>query len=203
MTVDFFVFARYNKSIIKCREMRSNGGETVKLAENIVNFRKERGLTQARLAEALNMTPAAVSKWETGAAVPDLDTLIALADYFRVPMDDLLGRTLEEKPRVVLFAPEKEVEKVVLRVLKDYNYQVLGVGRSLEELEALLARLKEKREHVDQLIVQTLEYPVGDKALTKLGALNAQYVGTGMLCSLYDSSLKKLEATLRITLEPD
>lgn len=172
------------------------------LAGNIANFRKDRGLTQAQLAEALNMTSAAVSKWETGAAVPDLDTLVALADYFRVSMDDLLGRTLE-KPKVMLFAPEKEVEKVALRVLKDYNYQVLGVGRSLEELEALLARLKEKREHVDQLIVQTLEYPVGDKALTKLGALNAQYVGTGMLCSIHDSSLKKLEATLRITLEPD
>ena len=172
------------------------------LAGNIVKFRKERGLTQAQLAEALNMTPAAVSKWETGAALPDLDTLIALADYFRLPMDDLLGRTLE-RPRVVLFAPEKEVEKVVLHVLKDHNYQVLGVGRSPEELEVLLARLKENGEHVDRLIVQTLEYPIDDRALSKIGKLNAQYVGTGMLCSLYDSSLKKLEATLRITLEPD
>ena len=48
---------------------------------------------------ALNMTSAAVSKWETGAAVPDLETLIALADFFLVSMDDLLGRTLE-RPRV-------------------------------------------------------------------------------------------------------
>lgn len=174
----------------------------MKLAENIATFRKNRGLTQAQLAEALNMTPAAVSKWETGAALPDLDTLIALADFFHLPMDDLLGRTLE-RPKVVLFAPEKEVEIVVLRVLKDYNYQVLGVGRSLEELESLLVRLKENGEHVDQLIVQTLEYPIDDRALTKLGALNAQYVGTGMLCSIHDSSLKKLEASLRISLEPD
>ena len=38
----------------------------MKLAENIAAFRKNRGLTQAQLAEELNMTPAAVSKWETG-----------------------------------------------------------------------------------------------------------------------------------------
>ena len=81
----------------------------MKLSENIVDLRKKRGLTQAQLAEALNMTSAAVSKWETGAAVPDLETLIALADFFLVSMDDLLGRTLE-RPRLVLFAPEKEVE---------------------------------------------------------------------------------------------
>ncbi len=125
----------------------------MKLAENIVTFRKNRGLTQAQLAEALNMTAAAVSKWETGAALPDLDTLIALADFFFLPLDDLLGRTLEEKPKVVLFAPEKEIEKVALRVLKEYNYQVLGVGRSPEEMEALLVRLKERGETVDRIVV--------------------------------------------------
>lgn len=174
----------------------------MKLAENIVTFRKNRGLTQAQLAEALNMTPAAVSKWETGAAVPDLDTLIALADYFRVSMDDLLGRTLEEKPRVVLFAPEKEVERIALRLLKDYNYQVLGVGRSLEELEALLVHLKERGETVDRLVVQMVEYRMSDQAFNKLAKLNEQYTGSGMICNIA-SSLKKMEAGMRNMLEPD
>lgn len=171
------------------------------LAGNIVKFRKERGLTQAQLAEALNMTPAAVSKWETGAAIPDLDTLIALADYFRLPMDDLLGRTLE-RPRVVLFAPEPEVERIALRLLKEYNYQVLGVGRSLEELEALLIRLKERGEGIDHLVVQTVEYSIGDQGLNKLSNLNGQYVGSGMICNI-TSSLKKMETGLRNMLEPD
>ena len=145
----------------------------MKLSENIVDLRKKRGLTQAQLAEALNMTSAAVSKWETGAAVPDLETLIALADFFLVSMDDLLGRTLE-RPRVVLFAPEKEVEKIALRLLKDYNYQVLGVGRSPEELEALLIRLKEQGEHIDRLVVQTVEYQISDSTLSNLSKLSGQ-----------------------------
>lgn len=171
------------------------------LAGNIANFRKERGLTQAQLAEELNMTPAAVSKWETGGAVPDLDTLIALADYFRLPMDDLLGRTLE-KPRVVLFAPEKDVERIALRLLKDYNYQVLGVGRSLEELEELLERLKNKGEQVDHLAMEMVEYKMTDQVLSKLEELDRRYRCGGLMGGS-SSSLKQMEGTLKAMLEPD
>lgn len=173
----------------------------MRLAENITEFRKKRGLTQAQLAEALNMTPAAVSKWETGAALPDLNTLIALADFFRLPMDDLLGRTLE-KPKVVLFAPEKEVERIALRLLKDYNYQVLGVGRSLEELEALLARLKERGEYVDKIIMEMVGSPMTDRVLTKLSDLNNQYE-CGGLSGGATTTLKKMEVGMRNMLEPD
>lgn len=171
------------------------------LAGNIANFRKERGLTQAQLAEALNMTSAAVSKWETGAAVPDLDTLIALADYFRLPMDDLLGRTLE-RPKVVLFAPERDVEKIALRLLKDYNYQVLGLGRSLEELEELLERLKNKGERVDQLIVEMVEYKLTNQVLSKLDELDRRYQCGGWSGGSF-SSQKQMEGTLKVMLEPD
>lgn len=171
------------------------------LAGNIANFRKERGLTQAQLAEALNMTSAAVSKWETGAAVPDLDTLIALADYFRLPMDDLLGRTLE-KPRVVLFAPEKDVEKIALRLLKEYNYQVLGVGRSLEELEAILVCLKDKGEHINHLVMEMVEYKMTDQVLAKLSVLDNRYECGGMMGGSF-TTLKKMEANMRTMLEPD
>ena len=171
------------------------------LAGNIANFRKERGLTQAQLAEALNMTSAAVSKWETGAAVPDLDTLIALADYFRLPMDDLLGRTLE-KPKVVLFAPEKDVEKIALRLLKDYNYQVLGVGRSLEELEAILGCLKDKGEHINHLVMEMVEYKLTDQVMAKLSVLDNRYRCGGMMGGSF-TTLKKMEANMRTMLEPD
>lgn len=132
-------------------ENESKWGETMKLAENIVTFRKNRGLTQAHLAEALNMTPAAVSKWETGAAVPDLDTLIALADYFRVSMDNLLGRTVR-KIKVILLCTEQEVEKAIRRTLNKYGYQLLGMVHTIEELEMLFAQIEEQGEQADGLI---------------------------------------------------
>ena len=48
------------------------------IAEN----RKQLGMTQAQLADRLHVTDKAVSKWETGQSVPDLDKLIKLADLF-------------------------------------------------------------------------------------------------------------------------
>lgn len=52
----------------------------LKLAENIKRYRKEMGLTQDGLAEALGVTIGAVSKWENGNNVPDITTLMELAN---------------------------------------------------------------------------------------------------------------------------
>lgn len=57
---------------------------------NIATCRKQRGLTQAGLAEKLNYSDKAVSKWERGESVPDVLTLAQLAKLFNVPVDDLL-----------------------------------------------------------------------------------------------------------------
>lgn len=61
------------------------------LAQNITKMRKERGMTQERLAEAMGVSFAAVSKWERGAATPELKTIMELADLFSVSVDALLG----------------------------------------------------------------------------------------------------------------
>ena len=55
-------------------------------------LRKERNLTQEELAAELGVTAAAVSKWENGYTLPDILMLCALADYFQVTTDELLGR---------------------------------------------------------------------------------------------------------------
>ena len=65
------------------------------LPENIKNNRKEMNLTQEQLAEAMDVTVGAVSKWESGASTPDLNTLMALADFFQTSTDALLGFALQ------------------------------------------------------------------------------------------------------------
>ena len=60
------------------------------IAGNIGNLRREAGMTQLELAERLNYTDKAVSKWERGESVPDIVTLKALADHFHVSVDYLL-----------------------------------------------------------------------------------------------------------------
>ncbi len=67
------------------------------LHENIKNYRKEMGLTQEALAEAFGVTVGAVSKWEGGSTVPDIVTLMELADFFNISMDVLGGYDMSSK----------------------------------------------------------------------------------------------------------
>ena len=60
------------------------------IGSNIAAYRKRAGLTQAGLAEKLNYSDKAVSKWERGDSVPDVLTLVQLADQFGITVNDLL-----------------------------------------------------------------------------------------------------------------
>ncbi|MBR5524932.1 MAG: helix-turn-helix transcriptional regulator [Clostridia bacterium] len=60
------------------------------IAGNIGQLRREAGMTQLELAETLNYSDKAVSKWERGESVPDVGTLKAIADIFSVSVDYLL-----------------------------------------------------------------------------------------------------------------
>ena len=87
------------------------------LGANIVAYRKRSGLTQAKLAEQLNYSDKAVSKWERGESIPDVLTLVQLAELFEVQVDDLL-RDPEELPGEggrIEQAMEKAVEKTLKR----------------------------------------------------------------------------------------
>ena len=61
------------------------------LGNNIRTFRKNKGLTQEELADLLNITPQAVSRWESTAGMPDVSMLIPLAQTLGVSTDALLG----------------------------------------------------------------------------------------------------------------
>ena len=73
------------------KEEREEQGVSMNLSNNIVCFRKERGLTQEQLAALLNVSVSAVSKWEIGSNRPDLELLPDLAEIFQVSIDSLLG----------------------------------------------------------------------------------------------------------------
>ena len=60
------------------------------IAENITNLRVKNGLTQSALAEQLNYTDKAVSKWENGDTVPPIDVLKKITDLFGVTLDFLV-----------------------------------------------------------------------------------------------------------------
>lgn len=61
-------------------------------SEILKNLRKENGIGQRELAEALYTTVKTVSHWETGYTEPSIKQLIMLADYFEISLDELTGR---------------------------------------------------------------------------------------------------------------
>lgn len=59
-------------------------------SKNLNILRKSKNLTQAKLAEMLNYSDKAVSKWEVGAVLPDVETLVHIADFFEITVNDLI-----------------------------------------------------------------------------------------------------------------
>lgn len=63
----------------------------VELNEKLISLRKEKRMSQQDLAEALNVSRQAVSRWEVRIAIPSMDNLLALSKLFGVPADELMG----------------------------------------------------------------------------------------------------------------
>lgn len=99
------------------------------LGKNIKTFRKNKGLTQEELAELLNITPQAVSKWESENGLSDVSMLIPLAQVLGVTTDTLLGydslsenEALISRVRETVAGLERSVEGRDQKALKVCEY---------------------------------------------------------------------------------
>lgn len=81
------------------------------LNESIRALRRQQGMTQEQLAEAMNVSAAAVSKWENGQSVPDIAVLTALADYFEVSLDALVGYGIRSHHREELIGQIQQLSR--------------------------------------------------------------------------------------------
>lgn len=79
------------------------------ISENLLRFRVQAGLTQAQLAEKLNYSDKAVSKWERGESVPDVRILMQIADIYNIKLDDLVSRPAEKQVRPRLNMRKKRI----------------------------------------------------------------------------------------------
>ncbi|MBR4670310.1 MAG: helix-turn-helix domain-containing protein [Butyrivibrio sp.] len=89
----------------------------IDIGKFIADCRKEKGLTQAQLAEKLNITDRAVSKWETGKSMPDSSIMLELSNILGVTVNELLsGERLEMNNY-----EEKVSENLIELTKKDQN----------------------------------------------------------------------------------
>lgn len=86
-------------------------------SQNIKKLRKDRKLSQSRLAKELQVTQQAVGKWETGKSVPDTDTLRRISEYFKTSVDWLLG-------------VDRLVENAVAAASGDFAIPIIGTVKA-------------------------------------------------------------------------
>ena len=109
------------------------------IGANIAAHRKNAGLTQAGLAEKLNYSDKAVSKWERGDSIPDVLTLMQLADQFGITVNDLLAdpEALPGNPGTLEKAMTQVSEKALKR--KANKNVILALSSTLVWFVALVA----------------------------------------------------------------
>jgi len=111
----------------------------LQIGANIAAYRKKAGLTQAGLAEKLNYSDKAVSKWERGDSIPDVLTLMALAQQFEITVNDLISdpNELPGNPGKLEKAMTQVSEKALKR--KANKNVILALSSTLVWFVALLA----------------------------------------------------------------
>ena len=95
--------------------------DQVKIGKFISECRRAQGLTQIQLAEKLNITDRAVSKWETGKSMPDSSIMLELCDILSISVNELLNgekismENNNDKNEQLLLDMAKELEKKTRR----------------------------------------------------------------------------------------
>lgn len=99
-----------------------------RVAEQIRFYRKQKGLTQEQMAEAMGGSVAAVSKWEQGQSLPEIPMLMELADFFDLSVDALLGYQLRANDRRSVSERLRQ-----LRRADDYDEGIAEAGKALQK----------------------------------------------------------------------
>ena len=98
----------------------------IKIGENIKRLRRGKGMTQEQLSELLNVSCAAVSKWESGDTYPDIMMIIPLARIFNISIDELMDYN----------AARTEAE--IIKLFEEYNQ--LHINGKFKEATELIKR---------------------------------------------------------------
>lgn len=98
------------------------------ISMRIRELRKQAKLSQEMMAEKIGVSRQAITKWETGLGVPDIENLVAIADLFKLSLDELMGRDIEhetlEKDYLYESVTEYDVDGK-----KDFDISFMGANK--------------------------------------------------------------------------
>ena len=86
--------------------------------ENLINLRKQKGWSQDDLADNLNLSRQAISKWENETSKPDIDNIKKISKIFSVKIDDLLNNDVVKDKAVTLNVKKQEKKEKTITIVK-------------------------------------------------------------------------------------
>ena len=156
------------------------------IGENIARKRRQKGLTQEELAEIMNVSAQAVSKWENDQSYPDIETLGLLAKFFECTLDELVSGA-PAAPAVKSAEPEKIERRTLAITVEEYgeggDKVKVRIPVALIKRTAESGKLREligdKSEIVGRILPMILEGTVGE-------LLNAEESGAKIRIAVED-----------------
>lgn len=102
----------------------------IKFGERLRAFRRRDGRTQEDLAQALDVTPQAVSRWETGSCYPDMELIPSIANYFGVAIDELFGYRNDRDKKIDAIVQKVDAFHIKSRGDDEWVDECLGILRA-------------------------------------------------------------------------
>jgi len=173
------------------------------IGETIKKLRKQKDMTQEQLAEYLNISPQAISRWEINSTLPDITLVPMLANIFDVTTDTLLGVDIDAKEKRIkeitneaLRLSEQmqyaEAESTLRTALKEYPNSYVLMGNLVSELginaivqdrkwddEKKKAVIAERKPVLDEIIA------ICEKILAECTEDNLRHIAIQHLCFTY------------------
>lgn len=166
---------------------------TVILADNIQKYRKARGLTQNELAQSLSISPQAISKWERGASVPDIENLCLMAERLEVSVDTLLGGSYAtEKAMIAVDGGTSKTEFILFTehgtllhrlLLGGCNPNVIGIDGACQVLREGLDDLFKRHAFVCGVYIGASGFGTQDNARLIASQLQKVYPHIKLRCT--------------------
>lgn len=98
------------------------------ISMRIRELRKQAKLSQEMMAEKIGVSRQAITKWETGLVVPDIENLVAIADLFKLSLDELMGRDIEHETLAKDYLYES-VTEYDIDGKKDFDISFMGANK--------------------------------------------------------------------------
>ncbi len=112
---------------------------------NLLNLRKNKGISQQTLADYLNVNQTVISHFETGRNEPDLKTLIKIANFFDCSVDYLIGHQAKNVLYLDSYTPTKiKIIEELKDLTDDESYQLLGYIARMKDIPLSEVLLRKK-----------------------------------------------------------